>query len=38
VAVAKGLADAGGKWRPLFNKLWPIFMIALGALLLLYTE
>ena len=38
VAVAKGLADSGGKWRPLFNKVWPIFMIALGVLLLLYTE
>jgi hypothetical protein len=38
VAVAKALADAGGKWRPLFDKVWPIFMIALGVLLLLYTE
>jgi hypothetical protein len=38
VALAKGLADSGGKWRPLFDKLWPIFMIALGLLLLLYTE
>jgi hypothetical protein len=38
VALAKGLADSSGKWRPLFNKLWPIFMIALGVLLLLYTE
>jgi len=38
VALAKGLADSGGKWRPLFNKLWPVFMIALGVLLVLYTE
>jgi hypothetical protein len=38
VALAKGLADRGGKWRPLFNKLWPIFMILLGVLLVLYTE
>jgi hypothetical protein len=38
VALAKGLADSRGKWGPLFNKLWPIFMIALGVLLLLYTE
>jgi hypothetical protein len=38
VALAKGLADGGGKWGPLFDKLWPIFMIALGVLLVLYTE
>jgi hypothetical protein len=38
VAVAKGVADASEKWRPLFDKLWPLFMIALGVLLLLYTE
>jgi hypothetical protein len=38
VAVAKGLADTSGKWQPLFNKIWPMFMITLGVLLLLYTE
>ena len=38
VALAKGVADSSGKWRPLCNMLWPIFMIALGVLLLLYTE
>ena len=38
VAVAKGVADASEKWRPLFNKLWPLLMIALGVLLLLYSE
>ena len=38
VALTKGLADSSGQWRSLFNKLWPIFMIALGVLLLLYTE
>ena len=38
VAVAKGVADASEKWRPLFDKLWPLLMIALGVLLLLYTE
>jgi hypothetical protein len=38
VALAKGLADTSGKWRPLFDKLWPLFMIALGVLLLLYSE
>ena len=38
VALAKGLADTSGKWRPVFNKLWPIFMIVLGVMLLMYTE
>jgi hypothetical protein len=38
VAVAKGVADSSEKWRPLFDRLWPLFMIALGVLLLLYTE
>jgi hypothetical protein len=38
VAVAKGVADTSEKLRPLFDKLWPLFMIALGVLLLLYTE
>jgi len=38
VALAKGLADTSGKWRPLFNKLWPLFLIALGVMLLMYTE
>src|SRR5271155_5352966 len=38
VAVAKGAADVSEKWRPLFDKLWPMFMIVLGVLLLLYTE
>jgi hypothetical protein len=38
VAMAKGAADVSEKWRPLFDKLWPLLMIALGVLLLLYTE
>jgi hypothetical protein len=38
VALAKGVADSSGKLRPLFDKLWPLFMIVLGVLLLLYTE
>ena len=38
VALAKGLADSSGKWQSFFNKLWPLFMIALGVMLLLYTE
>jgi hypothetical protein len=38
VAVAKGLADTSGKWQSVFNKVWPLFMIVLGVLLLMYTE
>jgi hypothetical protein len=38
VAVAKGVADSSAKARPVFDKLWPLLMIALGVLLLLYTE
>jgi hypothetical protein len=38
VALTKGVADSSGKLRPLFDKLWPLFMIALGVLLLLYAE
>jgi hypothetical protein len=38
VAVAKGLADTSGKWQSFFNKLWPLFMIVLGVMLLMYTE
>jgi hypothetical protein len=38
VAVTKGVADTSGKWDALFNKVWPLFMIALGVMLLLYTE
>jgi hypothetical protein len=38
VALAKGVADSSGKLRPVFDKLWPLLMIALGILLLLYTE
>ena len=38
VAVAKGVADTSEKWRPVFDKVWPLFMIVLGVLLLLYTE
>jgi hypothetical protein len=38
VALTKGMADGGGKWRPIFDKVWPLFMIALGVLLLMYTE
>jgi len=38
IALAKGLADTSGRWQALFNKIWPLFMIVLGVLLLLYTE
>lgn len=38
VALGLGLAESNEKWRPVFNKIWPLFMILLGVLLLLYSE
>jgi hypothetical protein len=37
-AVSKGLAETSAKWYGFFSKLWPLFMIALGVMLLMYTE
>jgi len=37
-AVAKGLAETSTKWYGFFSKVWPLFMIALGVMLLMYTE
>lgn len=37
-ALTKGLADSYAKWRPVFNRVWPLLMIFLGVLLLLYKE
>jgi putative copper resistance protein D len=38
IGVAKGLAEAGTRWRRVFSKLWPALLIVLGILLTLYTE
>lgn len=37
-AIAKGLAETNSKWCGFFSKVWPLFMIALGVMLLMYTE
>jgi hypothetical protein len=37
-AVAKGLAESSAKWYEVFSKVWPLFMIVLGVLLVMYTE
>lgn len=37
-ALTKGLADSYAKWRALFSRVWPVLMILLGVLLLLYKE
>jgi len=37
IALAKGLSET--HWRPeLFEKIWPLLLIVLGVLLMLYTE
>jgi putative copper resistance protein D len=37
-AVAKGLAESNSKWYEIFSKVWPLFMIVLGVMLVMYTE
>jgi len=37
-AVTKGLAETSTKWSGIFNKIWPLFMIALGVMLIMYSE
>jgi copper resistance protein D len=37
-AIAKGLAETNARWYGLFSKIWPLFMIVLGVMLLMYTE
>lgn len=38
LALTKGLADSYAKWHALLSKVWPLLMIFLGVLLLLYKE
>jgi copper resistance protein D len=37
-AVTKGLAESGAKWYEIFSKIWPLFLIVLGVMLVMYTE
>jgi hypothetical protein len=38
IALAKGLSEIQWSWRYIFNKIWPVLLITLGVLLMLYTE
>jgi hypothetical protein len=38
IALAKGLSEIRWNWRDTFKKIWPMLLIVLGVLLLLYTE
>lgn len=38
IGLSKGLAEARTSWRRVLTRLWPLLMVALGVLLLLYKE
>lgn len=38
IGLTKGLSEIKTNWQPVFNKLWPSMMIALGVLLMFYVE
>lgn len=38
IGLTKGLAETKSSWRGFFTRLWPLFMIALGVLLMFYKE
>lgn len=38
IALSKGLSEVHTTWQEAFNKMWPIFMIILGVLLMMYSE
>ena len=38
IGLLKGLSEVPSRWQQLLAKLWPIPIIALGVMLLLYTE
>jgi putative copper resistance protein D len=38
VGLSKGLSEVRFSWQSLFAKLWPVLMIVLGVLLMLYRE
>jgi copper resistance protein D len=38
IAVFKGLSELPTRWQVMFARLWPLLMIALGVLLVLYGE
>jgi hypothetical protein len=38
VSLSKGLAETRSRWQQLFISLWPALLLALGLLLMFYTE
>jgi hypothetical protein len=38
IALTKGLSEVQGDPQGFFKKAWPVLMIVLGVLLMLYTE
>ena len=38
LALCKGLSETTNRYRGFFGKMWPILMMTLGVLLILYTE
>jgi copper resistance protein D len=38
IGVSKGLAETRTPWQKIFAVVWPLLMIVLGALLMMYTE
>jgi copper resistance protein D len=38
IGLTKGLSEIKTNWQPVFNKLWPSIMIALGVMLMFYVE
>ena len=38
IGISKGLSEVRGRWQQVFSKIWPALMIALGVLLMFYTE
>src|ERR1700730_6892747 len=38
IGLTKGLSEIKTDWQPVFNKVWPSIMIALGVMLMFYVE
>jgi copper resistance protein D len=38
IGVFKGLSDLPTRWQGIFARLWPLMMVVLGVLLMLYSE
>jgi putative copper resistance protein D len=38
IALTKGLSELHTNWQEIFQKTWPLLMIVLGVLLMVYTE